>query len=242
MRRPPDLERRARRAIRRPGEPGAGSLRGKKPSDGVFRGRWSQGAVNARGEHDRGGWTRPVSPGTMRGASAEITRPLTITMAIPTTSPANEPDRRLVERMSRGDEQALATLYDRFGPVLYGVALRIAGERADADEIVLDSFQQAWRDATRFREERGSVAAWLTMICRSRALDLVRSRVRRERAVNRAESAAAGDPPAMGRGPGAGGGPEAGERGQVVAAAMEQLALPQRQAIEMAFFEGLSHS
>ena len=198
--------------------------------------------MNAQNGLGRGGWTGPISAGTMRGASAEITRPLTITMAIPAMPPSNEPDRRLVDRMARGDEQALATLYDRFGSLLYGVALRIAGERADADEIVLDSFQQAWRDAARFREERGSVAAWLTMICRSRALDLVRSRVRRERAVHRAESAGAGDPPAMGRGPSAGGGPEAGERGQIVAAAMEQLALPQRQAIELAFFEGLSHS
>jgi len=199
--------------------------------------------VNARGEPERGGWTGPVSPGTMRGAAAEITRPLTITMAIPSMSPANEPDRRLVERMARGEEQALAALYDRFGSVLYGVALRIAGERADADEIVLDSFQQAWRDAARFREERCSVGAWLTMICRSRALDLVRSRVRRERVVSRAESAGAGEPPAMGRGPvGTGGGAEAGERGRIVAEALDQLAAPQRQAIELAYFEGLSHS
>jgi RNA polymerase sigma-70 factor (ECF subfamily) len=158
-------------------------------------------------------------------------------------SPANESDRRLLERMARGDEQALAALYDRFSGALYGVALRIAGERADADEIVLDSFQQVWRDATRFREERGSVAAWLTMICRSRALDLVRSRVRRDRAVTRAESAAPGDVPAMGRGPDSTSVvSDAGERGRIVAAAMEQLAAPQRQAIELAFFEGLSHS
>lgn len=164
-------------------------------------------------------------------------------MAIPSMSPANESDRRLLERMARGDEQALAALYDRFSGALYGVALRIAGERADADEIVLDSFQQVWRDATRFREERGSVAAWLTMICRSRALDLVRSRVRRDRAVTRAESAAPGDVPAMGRGPDSTSVvSDAGERGRIVAAAMEQLAAPQRQAIELAFFEGLSHS
>jgi len=179
----------------------------------------------------------------MRGASPEIARPSTVTMAIPSVSPSNDSDRRLLERMARGDEQALASLYDRFSGALYGVALRIAGERADADEIVLDAFQQAWRDATRFREERGSVAAWLTMICRSRALDLVRSRVRRDRAVSRAESATPGDVPAMGRGPAnTAGVTEAGERGRIVAAAMDQLAPPQRQAIELAFFEGLSHS
>ena len=135
------------------------------------------------------------------------------------------------------------SLYDRFAGALYGVALRIAGERADADEIVLDSFQQAWRDATRFREERGSVAAWLTMICRSRALDLVRSRVRRDRAV----TAPSPRRRAMSRRWAAGrrtpsGATEAGERGRIVAAAMDQLAPPQRQAIELAFFEGLSHS
>ncbi len=164
-------------------------------------------------------------------------------MAIPSMSPAHEPDRRLLERMARGDEQALAALYDRFASTLYGVALRIAGERADADEIVLDSFQQAWREAVRFREERGSVAAWLTMICRSRALDLVRSRARRDRAVTRAESTGAGEVPAMGRGPApTQGGAEAGERSELVVAALEQLALPQRQAIEMAYFEGLSQS
>ena len=198
--------------------------------------------MNPRGEPESRGWTGPVSPGTMRGASPELARPSTITMAIPSMFPGSE-DRRLVERMARGDEQALAALYDRFAPALFGMAMRIAGERADAEEIVLDAFQQAWRDAARFREERGSVAAWLTMICRSRALDLVRSRVRRERAVTRAEGAAAGDPPAMGRGPlASGGGAEAGERGRVVAEALEQLAAPQRQAIELAFFEGLSQS
>jgi len=179
----------------------------------------------------------------MRGESSRITRPSTITMAIPSMSPANESDRRLLERMARGDEQALAALYDRFGAALYGVAFRISGERADADEIVLDAFQQAWREATRFREERGSVAAWLTMICRSRALDLVRSRVRRDRAVTRAESATPDTVPAMGRGPAPTSGvTEAAEQSEIVAAAMQQLAPPQRQAIELAFFEGLSHS
>lgn len=179
----------------------------------------------------------------MLGGSPESVRPSTITMAIPAMSPATEPDRRLIERMARGEEQALSALYDRFAGALYGMAFRIAGERADADEIVLDSFQQAWRDAARFRQERGSVAAWLIMICRSRALDLVRSRARRDRAVTRASSAASDDVPAMGRGPTATASPaEAGERGRLVSAALATLATPQRQAIELAFFEGLSHS
>jgi RNA polymerase sigma-70 factor, ECF subfamily len=149
----------------------------------------------------------------------------------------------LVARMARGDEQALAALYDRFSGPLYAVAFRIAGERADADEIVLDTFTQAWRDAGRFAAGRGSPAAWLTMICRSRALDLVRSRGRRTRAADRAQAAHPDGAPGMGAGPA---GPERSaelaEEGRQMAAALETLPAPQREAIELAFYDGLSHA
>ena len=94
-------------------------------------------------------------------------------------SPAADGD--LVARAAQGDERAIGTLYDRYGAVLYAVAYRIVGQRADAEEVVLEAFAQAWRDAPRFEAGRGSVAGWLTMIARSRALDLVRARSRRER-------------------------------------------------------------
>ena len=164
-------------------------------------------------------------------------------MAIPSASPLSDQDRGLLERVARGDESALATLYDRYAGPLYALAFRMTGERADAEEVVLDAFQQAWRDAARFREERGSVAAWFTMICRSRALDLVRARGRRDRAVSRAASATPEDALAMGRGPEpTGQAVEGGERRRLIAAALEQLSPAQRQVIELAFFEGLSHS
>jgi RNA polymerase sigma-70 factor (ECF subfamily) len=164
-------------------------------------------------------------------------------MAIPSASPVSDQDRRLLERVARGDETALSTLYDRYAGSLYALAGRITGDRADAEEVVLDAFQQAWRDAERFRQERGSVAAWLTMICRSRALDLVRARGRRDRAVNRAGSATPEDAVAMGRGPDpTGQAVEGGERHRMIAAALEGLPPVQRQAIELAFFEGLSQS
>lgn len=164
-------------------------------------------------------------------------------MAISPASFAPETDRGLVERMARGDEAALSALYDKHAGVLYGIAYRITGEGADAEEVVLDAFQQAWREGGRFREERGSVAAWLTMICRSRALDLVRARGRRDRAVDRAVLASPDEAPAHGRGPGpAGGAAEGSERSQAVSAALETLSPPQRQAIELAFYHGLSQS
>ena len=61
----------------------------------------------------------------------------------------------------------MAELYDRYGQVLYAVAYRIVGQRADAEEVVLDAFAQAWREATRFETSRGSVAGWLTTIARN---------------------------------------------------------------------------
>ncbi len=152
-------------------------------------------------------------------------------------------DRQLLEQAARGDERGLSVLYDRYAGALYGVAYRITGERADADEIVLESFSQAWRDAAKYQSDKGSVAAWLTMICRSRALDLIRARKRRSKL---AETATAADPdqtPGMGRG---GRAPDAGvlhdERSVRVAAALDALSPSQREAIQLAYFDGLSQS
>jgi RNA polymerase sigma-70 factor, ECF subfamily len=152
-------------------------------------------------------------------------------------------DGELVARAARGDERAIGQLYDRYGGVLYAVAYRIVGQRADAEEVVLEAFAQAWRDAARFETARGSVAGWLTMIARSRALDLARSRSRRERIT---ASAAADRPttsPAMGEfRPDPAKALDHEERRRQVRQALETLSPPQRQAIELAYFEGLSQS
>jgi len=161
---------------------------------------------------------------------------------LPITSTA-EIDRSLLERAAQGDEAAFEQLYDRYSAVLYAMAYRIAGEASDAEEIVLDSFSQAWREATRFRAERGSVIAWLTMICRSRALDLVRARGRRGKVLSSAAAAEPDAPPAMGAAPAASDRDlDLLERRRWVAEALGALSLPQRQAIELAYYDGLSHS
>src|SRR6185436_4986535 len=98
-----------------------------------------------------------------------------------TPIPTPSADRDLVAQAAAGEEKAISALYDRYGQVLYAVAYRIVGQRADAEEVVIEAFAQAWREAPRFESARGSVAGWLTTIARSRALDLVRARARRER-------------------------------------------------------------
>jgi RNA polymerase sigma-70 factor (ECF subfamily) len=152
-------------------------------------------------------------------------------------------DATLVDAMRRGDERAVGALYDRHSPMVMGLAMSIVRDRTDAETVVLDAFTQAWRSADRFDPARGSVASWLLVLCRSRALDLLRSAGRRARltpvSVDDAPATAlvaedAPSDPAQGV--------EAGERQREVAAAMRELPVSQRQVIELAFFEGLSHS
>lgn len=160
------------------------------------------------------------------------------------TSTAPVPDHHLVSRMSEGEDAALGELYDRYGKTLYALALAIVREPADAEEVVVDAFGQAWRQAGAFDPLRGSVGAWLATIARSRALDTVRARGRRARAHERAAQlsdeglatpvAALGPDPARGA--------ERGEARRLVAEALAGLPEPQRVAIELAYFEGLSQS
>jgi RNA polymerase sigma-70 factor (ECF subfamily) len=151
-------------------------------------------------------------------------------------------DRELVARAATGDERAMSDLYDRYGTVLYAVAYRVVGQRADAEEVVVEAFTQAWRDASRFEAARGSVAAWLTMIARSRALDLVRARGRRDKLAASAALSGLDAGPAPSAGENPADRAEDDERRRMVRQAIEALSPPQRQAIELAFFEGLSQS
>ena len=154
------------------------------------------------------------------------------------------PDCELVARMARCDERALGELYDRHGGPVHSLALAIVGERADAEEVVADSFGQAWRTAEQFDPVRGSVTAWLATITRTRALDLVRARGRRARALTRAalgnsEGLAAPIAPA-GEAPDRG--VERQEARRQVARSLAELSEPQRRVIELAYFGGLTQT
>ena len=154
------------------------------------------------------------------------------------------PDGELVVRMVGRDERALGDLYDRHGAPVYSLALAIVGERADAEEVVADSFGQAWRTAEQFDPARGSVTAWLATITRTRALDLVRARGRRARALMRAAVgnseglaapiAAAGEAPDRGV--------ERQEARRLVERSLAELSETQRRVIELAYFGGLTQT
>src|SRR5688572_6385718 len=155
------------------------------------------------------------------------------------SSESQAEDERALERVAAGDAGGLGALYDRHGRAVYSLALRILGDEADAEEVTQDVFAQAWRRAGQYDESRGSVAAWLLVMARTRAIDRFRARrVRPEGRVHDDDGLTLQQLPS--------GGPDvasemlAAERGQHVRRALESLPFVQRMAIELAYFEGLS--
>ncbi len=88
--------------------------------------------------------------------------------------PDNEIDQRLIAQISSGDTGALATLYDRHGPKMLGLAVRILRNRTDAEDLVHDVFLEAWKRVKTYDARRGSVQSWLLLRLRSRAIDRLR--------------------------------------------------------------------
>ncbi len=154
------------------------------------------------------------------------------------------PERRdddwttLLERTSQGDESAFADLYDRSSALVNGLVFRMLRDTAAAEDVTLDVYMQVWRQATRYDAARGSVRAWLLLLARSRALDSLRASASEPRHRDPLETASmvpSTDPT-----------PEEhsaiSHRRLIVQRACAGLAAEQRQAIELAYFGGLSHS
>jgi RNA polymerase sigma-70 factor, ECF subfamily len=155
------------------------------------------------------------------------------------SSESQAEDQRSLQRVAAGDAGGLGALYDRHGRAVYSLALRILGDEADAEEVTQDVFAQAWRRAGQYDEARGSVAAWLLVMARTRAIDRFRARrVRPEGRVHDDEGLTLQQLPATG--PDAASEMMAAERGQRVRRALEDLPFLQRVAIELAYYEGLS--
>src|SRR6185503_19365584 len=148
-------------------------------------------------------------------------------------------DESGLRRIASGDQGAAAGLYDRHARPLYSLILRILGNETEAEDVLQDVFAQAFRQAARYDSRRGAVAAWLLTIARSRAIDRVRARRTRVDAPN-AEMQTLDEMPDVQ--------PDAAstmldqERARLVRRALGELPMLQRMAIELAYYEGLSHS
>lgn len=143
----------------------------------------------------------------------------------------------LIQRATTGDQSAFATLYETTSKVVFGLVLRIVPERATAEEVLLDVYTQAWRQAGNYDSSRGSPLAWLMTIARSRAIDRLRSN--RQDQHNEAIDDANGLVSSSIS-------PEEAsvlsERQRLVRTALDSLVPEQREVLELAYYGGLSHT
>lgn len=152
--------------------------------------------------------------------------------------PGYKDERDLVARVSKGDPVALEILYGRYSATVCGLAMRIAANRAEAEEITLETFSQLWKQAARFDPARDSLASWLFMMARNRALDRVRSRGSNADtiayAVLTVNDRVLPDSPERDS--------RNDARRQAVRRALVELPASHREALELAYYGGLSYS
>ena len=156
-------------------------------------------------------------------------------------SPAPAPaDLELIEKVRQGDQSALDLLYKRYSSPVYSLVWKILQNSEEAEDVALDVFWQVWRQADRYDPARGAPPAWIFTLARSRAIDRLRSRRRREdRTISIDDPNLRFDPLDENASP-----------DQVVSfrqsrdavrAAMTELSAVQREAVELAFLKGMTH-
>jgi RNA polymerase sigma-70 factor, ECF subfamily len=149
-----------------------------------------------------------------------------------TQAPNHKDDAALIAGIRAGDQSAMADLYDRYAGVVYGVALRVLANTTAAEDVVQEVFLQLWRNPQAFNAERGRLAPWLAVIARNRAIDFLRKRPPED------------DIAEMPIASGVSLEDESSRRLAVekVRGVLVQLPQDQRKALEMAFFEGMTHT
>jgi RNA polymerase sigma-70 factor (ECF subfamily) len=151
-----------------------------------------------------------------------------------TRAQLRESDAALIEKMVRRDETALEALYDRYAVMLTSVLIRILRDSQAAEEILQDIFYQLWRTASQFDASRGSLPGWLLVIARNRAISRLRHRnpaagdelVENTLAMPFNLESVISQQQLLGR----------------IKSVLEDLPAAQRAAVELAYFEGLTHS
>ena len=138
----------------------------------------------------------------------------------------------LVSAIRSGDQQAMAQLYERYSSIVYSVALRVLGDTGAAEDILQEVFLQLWRSPDVFDATRGSLPGWLAVITRNRAIDSLRKR-RPEADIT--DVVVSIEPDFVGRA-------EWSRALETIRGVLGGMPPLQRSALEMAFFEGLTHT
>lgn len=144
----------------------------------------------------------------------------------------------LLDRLRRRESEALGEVYDRYNRPVFSLLLRMTGERPVAEELLQETFLRLWRKADAFEPSRGAILPWLLTIARNLALDRIRSSGERQRrredvpeALPEKGSSARGEAWL-----------DARRQAERVRATLSALPQEQRRALELAYFQGMSHS
>jgi len=141
-------------------------------------------------------------------------------------------DEVLLRRVSNGDQQAMAEIFDRHGRLVYSVALRVLGDTGHAEDVLQEVFFKVWREPQTFLKDRGPLAAWLAVVARNRAIDALRRRKPSDSVedvvlISRTNIATEVERDTL---------------IDKIRGAMKVLPPEQKLSMELAYFEGLSHS
>lgn len=152
---------------------------------------------------------------------------------------ASGPDfAALISKVAEGDQQALAALYDGTSKLVFGLVLRILGDRSVAEEVLFDVYTQVWRQAARYDPARGGPLGWITTIARSRAIDRLRSDKPLQQEDELSDTTASRETSAAS--------PETNaalaEMREIVRAALDRLSPEQREIIELAYYSGMTQT
>jgi len=138
----------------------------------------------------------------------------------------------LIAAIRSGDESAMATLYDRYSSIVYAVSLRVLGDTGAAEDVLQEVFMQLWRNPGVFDASRGNLGAWLAVITRNRSIDSLRKR-RPETDI--ADVVVSVQPDMAGDA-------ERSRAMEKIRGTLSGMPTAQRSALEMAYFEGLTHT
>jgi RNA polymerase sigma-70 factor (ECF subfamily) len=146
--------------------------------------------------------------------------------------PSGQDDAALLMLVQRGDDHAMASLFDRYSKVVYSVALRVLRDPAAAEDVLQEVFMQIWRNPDSFVATRGSLGGWLAVVARNRSIDTLR----RKRPTEQVDDMALASNYNLA---------DEAERNSIMEKARSvilMLPVEQRKTLEMAFFDGLTHS
>jgi RNA polymerase sigma-70 factor (ECF subfamily) len=141
-------------------------------------------------------------------------------------------DVTLLQRVRQGDQAAMAEVFDRYGRAVYSVALRILKDTGYAEDVMQEIFFQIWRNSDSFVQGRGSLGAWLVVVARNRSIDMLRRRKPTDSVddvvlASKYNLASEAEHSAL---------------MEKVRNILQGLPAEQQRSMELAFFEGLSHS